>query len=110
MVVICNDPEGLKPARIPSEEETAELIERLGGAEALKKSFADFRAVTNRFLHDKKVLIEQYPNKWAIVGKDGLIAALDTRSEAGEYARAKDLKSSQFVVVYLEPNPPALIL
>ena len=110
MVVIGNDPEGRKPAKSLSEEETAELIERLGGAEALKKSFADFREVTDRYLQDKKVLVEQHPNKWAIVDKDGLVAALDTRSEAGKYARANGLKSSQFMIVYLEQNPPALIL
>lgn len=110
MVVICNDPEHRKTAKSLSKEEEAELIERMGGAEALKKSFADFREVTNRFEQDRKVLIEQHPNKWAIVGKDGLIAALDTRSEAGEYARSKALETSHFIIQYLDPDPPALIL
>ena len=110
MVVICKDPEHRKPAKSLSAEEKAELIERLGGAEAVKKSFADFQEVTDRFRQDEKALIEQYPNKWAIVGKDGLIAAVDTREEAGAFARKNGLKTSQFMIQYLNPDPPALIL
>ena len=110
MVVICKDPEHRKPAKSLTAEEKAELIERLGGAEALKKSFADFREVTNRFDQDRKALIEQYPNKWAIVGKDGLIAAVDTLQEAGAFARANGLKNPHFVIEYLDPDPPLLIL
>ena len=110
MAAISNDPEHRKPARTLSEEEKAELIERLGGAEALKQSFADFRAVTNRFRRDEKVLIEQYPHKWAIVGKDGLIAAVDSLEEAGNFARANGLKNPHFVIEYLDPDPPLLVL
>ena len=110
MVVICNDPEHRKPPKSLSEEEKEELIERLGGAEALKKSFADAREVSTRFRQDWKVLIEQYPNKWVIVGKDGLIAAVDSPEEARDIARKNDLESSQFMIQYLDPDPPKLIL
>ena len=110
MVVILNNPERRKPARSLSKEEEEELIERLGGIEAIRQSLADFREVTNRFLQDEKVLIEQYPNKWAIVGKDGLIAAVDSLEEAGEYARANGLKNPHFVIEYLDPDPPLLVL
>ena len=110
MVVICNNPERRKPAKTLSAEETAELIERLGGAEALKKSFADFREVTNRFLQDKKVLIEQYPNKWVLMGKDGPLALGDTFEEVREYARANGLGNPHVVIEYLDPDPPLMIL
>ena len=110
MVVICNNPERIKPARRLSEEEKEELIERLGGAEAIRQSLADFREVKNRFLQDEKVLIEQYPNKWAIVGKDGLIADLDSLEEAAAFAKAKGLKNPHFVIEYLDPDPPLLVL
>ena len=110
MVVICKDPEHRKPAKSLSAEEKAELIERLGGAEALKQSFADFREVTDRFQRDEKVLIEQYPNKWVIVGKDGLIVAVDTLEEAGAFAKKNELETSKFMFQYLDPDPPALIL
>ena len=110
MVVICNDPEHRKPAKSLSEEENAELIERLGGAEAIRQSLADFKEVMDRFRLDEKVLIEQYPTKWAIVGKDGLIAALDTLEEAGAFARDKGLRNPHFVIEYLDPDPPLLVL
>ena len=110
MVVISNKPEHREPAKSFSEEEKAALIERLGGAEAVKKSFADFQEVTDRFRQDEKALIEQYPNKWAIVGKDGLIAVVDTLQEAGALARAKGLKNPHFVIEYLDPDPMPLIL
>ena len=110
MVVICNDPERRKPAKTLSEEETAELIERLGGAEALKKSFADFRAVTNRLLQDRSVLIEQYPNKWVLMSKDGPLAFGDTFEEVREYARANGLSNPHVVIEYLDPDPPLMIL
>jgi hypothetical protein len=110
MVVTCNDPEHRKPAKSLTGAEKEELIERLGGKAALKKSFADFREVTNRARRDQKGLAAQYPNKWAIVGKDGLIAVLNTRSEAGEHARSEGLETAQFIIEYLDPDPPALIL
>ncbi len=110
MVVISNNPEHRKPPRQLSKEEEEALIERLGGIEALKKSFADFREVTNRFDQDRKVLIKQHPNKWAIVGKDGLIVAVDTLEEARAFARKGDLRTSQFMIQYLDPDPPKLIL
>ena len=110
MVVISNNPEHQEPPRQLSKEEEEALIERLGGIEALKKSFADFREVTNRFGQDRKVLVKQHPNKWAIVSKDGLIVALDTLEEAAAFARKSNLESSQFIIQYLDPDPPTLIL
>ena len=61
----------------------------MGGEEALKQSFADFREVTDRFQRDEKVLIEQYPNKWVIVGKDGLIVAVDTLGRSRGFRQEK---------------------
>ena len=110
MVVISNNPEHQEPPRQLSKEEEEALIERLGGAEALKKSFADAREVSNRFREDWKVLIEQYPNKWVIVGKGGLIAAVDSPEEARDFAKKNDLESSQFMIQYLDPDPLKLIL
>ena len=110
MVVICNDPEGPKLARIPSEEEKAELIERLGGAEAIRQSLAEFGEVMDRLLQDRKVLIEQYPNKWVLMSKDGPLAFGDTFEEVREYARANGLGNPHVVIEYLDPDPPLMIL
>ena len=110
MVVISNNPDHQEPPRQLSKEEEEELIERLGGAEAIRQSLADFREVTDRFRRDEKGLIDQYPNKWAVVGKDGLIAAFDSLEEAGAFARANGLQNPHFVIEYLDPDPPLLVL
>jgi len=110
MVVTCNDPERRKPAKSLSEAEKEELIERLGGAEAIRQSLAEFREVNRRMDRERTTLTVKHPNKWVLMGKDGPLAFGDTFEEVREYARANGLGNPHVVIEYLDTDPPTMIL
>ena len=110
MVVICKDPKYREPDKRLSEEEKAKLIERLGGAEALKQSSLDFQQVSARLQQERKSLLQKYPRKWVLMSKDGLLAVGDTYDEVRNFAESKGLRRPKVIAEYLDPNPPPLIL
>lgn len=110
MVVISNDPQRLKQANSLSEDEKKELIDRLGGAEAIRQSLAEFREVNRRMDRERTTLTVKHPNKWVLMSKDGPLAFGDTFEEVREYARAKGVSNPHVVVEYLDPDPPLMIL
>jgi hypothetical protein len=87
-----------------------EIIELLGGAEALKKSSLDFQRVTERFWQEREALVQKYPRKWVLVSKDGVLTVGDTFDQVWEFALSKGLRRPQVLTEYLDPDPPALIL
>ena len=87
-----------------------EIVERLGGREAVVQSMETLESVHRRFEAERSVLLEEYPYKWAIIGEEGLLAVRDTFQETREYVRDYNLKNPGFLVKYLDPNPPVLIL
>ena len=87
-----------------------EIIELLGGAEALKQSSLDFQQVDDRLRQEKKALVQKYPRKWVLMSKDGVLAIGDTSEEVRNFAESKGLRNPKMIVAYLDPDPPALIL
>ena len=88
----------------------SQVVERLGGREAVVQSIETLENVSKRFEAEQAVLVEQYPYKWVIMGEEGLLAVRDTFQETREYVRDNNLKNPRFLVKYLDPNPPVLIL
>ena len=97
---------------LPAMDETgaAQIIEQMGGREAVLKELDDFREVVRRMELERAALTGQYPDRWVAVSRDGLLAVGDTLEEICGFAKAKGLNSSDFLVAYLESDPPALIL
>ena len=94
----------------PGDLNKEEMIELMGGAEALRKSSFDFEHVTERFRQERKTLVQKYPHKWVLVSRDGVLAVGDTSEEVRSFAESRGLINPQVIVEYLNPNPPALIL
>lgn len=87
-----------------------EMIEYFGGIEAFNKGNAEFHQVVQRMCNEEAALTEQYPCKWVAVGKDGLLEVGDSMEGVFVAVESRGLKSSEFLVIFLDPNPLLLIL
>ena len=65
----------------PSEDELEELLAHLGGAEALRDDPNDFRKAVNRLWTERELLIENHPERWVSMGKEGVAAIGDSIEE-----------------------------
>ena len=85
-------------------------IERLGGADHVMKELAASEKV--RAVYDllRESLIEKFPNRWAVVSKDGLVSVDSTLPRAVESAEEHGLRKPHYKIAYLNPNPPVLLL
>jgi hypothetical protein len=59
---------------------------------------------------ENEALTAQYPNQWVAVGKDGVLAVRDSMEEVFAAVESADLRGSEFVVEFLDTDPPDLIL
>ena len=87
-----------------------EVIELIGGLDAVNKAFDDFREVTARLDKDRKALSRKYPHKWVVVGKDGLLSVEDSLEEVSKFTETNRVKHPHFAIEYLDPDPPVMIL
>ncbi len=85
-------------------------IEEMGGMEVIRKEFAEFEKVISRMHSDEDELTRKYPYKWVAVGKDGLLEVGDTLEAVVVAVKSRGLKNPDYVVRYLDPDPPDLIL
>ncbi len=95
---------------LPDQYDEKQIIERMGGLEAILKAMSDYQQVLERMDLEQDVLVQKYPHKWIVMGRDGFLAAKDTLIEAREFAKGNGLKNPDVLFRYLDPDPPALIL
>ena len=95
---------------LPDQYDAEQIIEYMGGQEAIFKAMSDYQQVLERMDHEQDVLVRKYPNKWVVMGQEGFLVATDTLIEAREFADENGLKNPDILFRYLDPNPPALIL
>ena len=87
-----------------------ELLAHLGGAESLRDDPNDFRKAVNRLRTEREVLIEQHPERWVSMGKDGVVSIGDSIEEVVSATEAKGVSTADVIVEYLDPNPETLML
>ena len=87
-----------------------QIIEQMGGMEAINKRNELFSQVIQRMNEDEAALTEQYPYKWAAVGKDGLLEVGDSLEEVVAAVESRGMKNHEYQAMFLDPDPPILIL
>ena len=91
-------------------EYTVALLESSGGVANLKKRLDDFGKIYHCFDRDRESLIEKHPYKWVAISKDGVIALGDSMKEVADDARKQGYDGSSFILQFLDPDPPIVIL
>ena len=95
---------------IPNEDEFEELLAQLGGAKALRDDPNDFRKAVGRLWSERDSLIEEHPERWVSMGKDGVVSVGDSIEEVVAATEAQGISTADVVVEYLDPEPERLIL
>lgn len=94
----------------PKQTSIGEIIERLGRGKVLREKKEEFHQVISRMDKEYPTLMDQYPDKWIAVGKDGVLAVADSMEEVFAEVESRGLSGSEFEVEFLDSNPPDLIL
>ena len=94
----------------PSADEFEEMLTQLGGVRALRDDPNNFRGAVKRLWDERDSLIEQHPNKWISMGKDGVVSIGDSIEEVVSATEAKGISTADVIVELLDPEPEALIL
>ena len=87
-----------------------EMIEDLGGLEAIRQRCEEFRQAIDFFASQKDVLVAQHPYKWVAVTTDKAVVIGDSLEDVLAKAEREGVRNSDMVVRHLDPNPPALFL
>ena len=93
--MLSNQPEN------PHEIDYDSLFADLGEA-ALRDDSNDFREAACRFMEIRAQLMEEHPNKWVAMGKDGVIAVGDSIEEVVAATRAKGISTADVTIEYLD--------
>ena len=99
-----------KQSDMPNEDNFDNLFAHLGGAEALRDDPNDFRKAVKRLWIERELLIENHPERWVSMGKDGVVSIGDSIEEVVSATEAKGVSTADVIVEYLDPNPETLIL
>ncbi len=91
-------------------DEIDEIIEQLGGIEAIQEQNKAFKQVVEYFYANERSLIEEHPHKWVAVTTDRVVAVGDSIESVLEEARGKGFSNPNLFVEFLDPDPPMLIL
>ena len=87
-----------------------EMIQGLGGLEAIRQRSEEFRQAVDFFISQEKVLVAEHPYKWVVVTKDKDVVLGDSLEDVLAEADLGGFRNSDILVRYLDPNPPALLL
>ena len=87
-----------------------EVIEELGGAQAIQEQSDTFKQVVAYFYANESFFIEEHPYKWIAVTKDRVVAIGDSMESVFDEAGQKGFFNPDVLVRFLDPDPPALIL
>ena len=70
----------------------------------------EFREIFVRMQSERASLTEKHPDRWVVMGKEGVVTVGDSMDEVLEKAETRGLKGSDMVVEFLDTSPPVLIL
>lgn len=87
-----------------------EMIERLGGNEGMLDASARYREIVARMFRERADLMEQHPDKWVAMGKDGVQTVGESLDDVLDQVDAKGISRDDVFIEFLDTDPPALIL
>ena len=91
-------------------ESLRETFDQLGGGTAVAGRTSAFRKANARLWEDHSVLMEKYLGQWVAVGADGLIDHSESAEDLVEVVEGRGFDASGYVLQFLDPDPPSLIL
>lgn len=91
-------------------DEACAMIEDMGGVGAFIEDLAEFHDLHARMNRQRPYLVEKYPDKWVVVGMNGVLAVEDSEDKALQAAENQGVCGSDVLVEFMDTDPPALIL
>jgi hypothetical protein len=96
--------------KLKDEEYVREIVEGLGGAKAIVEGIREYHKIVVRMRNERASLMEEHPNRWVAMGREGVVAIGDSIDAVIEDAKAQGLQGSDLVIEFLDTDPPILIL
>lgn len=90
--------------------EHVERIKKSGGIKARREQDRQFSKIHDRMRKEHAALMDKYPRKWVVMGKDGVVALGDSLEEVVDEAHNRGFRASDMAVEFLDPDPPIYIL
>ena len=100
--------EGLK--KLMDEDYAREVILGDGGVGVFLKEMKEFHDAVTRLWDEYDTLMEKYPDKWVVMGKDGVLAVCDSRKEVFSAVEPARARGDAYVVEFLDTDPEPLVL
>ena len=100
--------EGLK--QLMDEEYARKVILGDGGVEVFLKEMEEFHDAVTRLWDEFDALMEKYPDKWVVMGKDGVLAVCDSRKEVLSAIEPVRARGDAYIVEFLDTDPEPLVL
>ena len=86
------------------------LVENLGGAQGVVDGIREYSEIVARMRSERASLMEEYPDRWIAIGKDGVLAVGDSMDSVLEKVESQGIQGADVVIEFLDTNPPLLIL
>ena len=100
--------EGLK--QLMDEDYAREVILGDGGVEVFLREMQEFHDTVTRLWDEYDTLMEKYPDRWVVMGKDGVLAVCDSRKEVFSAVDPIRARGDAFIVEFLDTDPEPLVL
>ena len=100
--------EGLK--QLMDEDYAREVILGDGGVEVFLREMQEFHDTVTRLWDEYDTLMERYPDRWVVMGKDGVLAVCDSRKEVFSAVDPIRARGDAFIVEFLDTDPEPLVL
>ena len=96
--------------KLKDEKYVREIVEGLGGPEAINASLREYRLIVERMWAERAALMKAHPNRWVAMGRDGVLAVGDSMDEVLEEVESQGIRGGDIVIEFLDTDPPLLIL
>jgi hypothetical protein len=100
--------EGMK--QLMDEDYAREVILGDGGVEVFLREMQEFHDTVTRLWDEYDTLMEKYPDRWVVMGKDGVLAVCDSRKEVFSAVDPIRARGDAFIVEFLDTDPEPLVL
>ena len=86
------------------------VLEGVGGIEGFNDQMDRAERVMRYFWDHSKELTKQYPHMWVAVTESGVVAVSDTLEDTLVKVKLEGLSDPDYVIGYLDPDPPTMFL